>query len=121
MAADLESVFLELPGAAEATRSLALTELSSAPIAASLVGYALAGALRHTAAALGIAFGYVLGGEVAIRAMWQGAAEPWLLSNHVLAWLQASCCRSDAATSPDLSSRSVCTHQVRRRRRDGGR
>jgi hypothetical protein len=54
---------------------------------AALVGMSLAGALRHTAAALGVAFAYFLGGEVAIRAIWT-KSETWLLSSNVAAWTQ---------------------------------
>lgn len=54
---------------------------------AGLVGMAIAGALRHTAAALGAAFAYFLGGELAIRAIWI-KSETWLLSSNVAAWVQ---------------------------------
>jgi len=54
---------------------------------AALVGAAISGALRNTSAALGAAFAYFLGGELAIRAIW-AKSETWLLSSNVAAWTQ---------------------------------
>jgi hypothetical protein len=54
---------------------------------AGLLGMSIAGAVRNTSAALGVAFAYFLGGELAIRAVWP-KSEAWLLSSNVGAWTQ---------------------------------
>lgn len=56
-------------------------------IGAALIGQALAGITRSTAAAVGIGFAYAIIGEVALRHLWTGA-DHWLLSNHIAAWLK---------------------------------
>jgi ABC-2 type transport system permease protein len=70
-------------------QSLGLRALRASALGAfaGLVGMSIAGALRHTAAALGVAFAYFLGGEVAIRAIWT-KSETWLLSSNVGAWTE---------------------------------
>lgn len=55
-------------------------------ITAGLVGLAIAGVTRHTSAALGIGFAYLVGAELVLRNFWRGA-EPWLLTSNVAAWL----------------------------------
>ncbi len=55
-------------------------------VGAGLIGFALAGSLRHTSAALGLAFAYFVGAELALRQLWKGSA-PWLLTSNVGAWL----------------------------------
>lgn len=54
--------------------------------AAALAGYALAGALRSTAAALAVALAYAVAGEVAVADRWP-AARPWLLGPTAASWL----------------------------------
>lgn len=56
-------------------------------ISAALVGQALAGITRSTAAAVGTGFAYAIVGEAALRHLWAGANH-WLLSTHIAAWLQ---------------------------------
>jgi ABC-2 type transport system permease protein len=55
-------------------------------VVAALLGQALAGLVRSTAAALGVAFAYAIGAELALRNLWHGS-ERWLLTNHISAWL----------------------------------
>lgn len=55
-------------------------------VAAGLIGFAVAGTLRHTSAALGLGFAYFVGAELALRILWKGSA-PWLLTTNVGAWL----------------------------------
>lgn len=69
-------------------RSLALVGLRSVAlmIFAGLLGLGVAGTLRFTAAALGLAFAYSLGAEGLLRTVWHGS-DRWLLSSNVGAWL----------------------------------
>lgn len=55
-------------------------------VGAALGGFALAGTLRSTTAALGLAFGYFVGAEIFLRNFWVGSP-PWLLTSNVGAWL----------------------------------
>lgn len=71
-------------------------------VGAALGGYALAGLLRSTSAALGVGFAYFVGAEIALRNLWHHA-EPWLLTTNVAAWLRhgqtvyEQICRADGS------------------------
>lgn len=68
--------------------STGLTALRGVALAivAGLIGFAIAGTTRNTAAALGTGFAYFLGAELLLRNLWQGSP-PWLLTSNVGAWL----------------------------------
>ncbi len=53
---------------------------------AGVIGFAIAGTVRNTAAALGAGFAYFLGAELVLRNLWRGSP-PWLLTSNVGAWL----------------------------------
>ncbi len=55
-------------------------------IAAALIGFAIAGTTRNTAAALGAGFAYFLGAELVVRNFWHDSVR-WLLTSNVAAWL----------------------------------
>jgi len=52
-----------------------------------VVGVAITLALRSTIATVGLAFGYAMVGEAMLRAINREAVEPWLLSSHMVAFL----------------------------------
>ncbi len=68
--------------------SLGLTGLRGTVLGAgaALGGFAVAGTLRSTTAALGLGFAYFVGGEILLRNFWRGSP-PWLLTSNVGAWL----------------------------------
>jgi hypothetical protein len=69
--------------------STVLTALRGVGLAggAALMGLALAGILRRTAAAVAVAVGYLVVGEPLLRHLW-ARAPVWLASTRVVAWLQ---------------------------------
>lgn len=85
-------------------------------VAAGLVGFAVAGTLRHTSAALGLGFGYFVGAELALRILWKGSA-PWLVTTNVGAWLVnglrvpvATSCASGPGNCPPREIHISMTH-----------
>lgn len=76
---------------------------------AAVAGAALSGVLRHTAAALGLAFGYAIVGEGLLRAV-QPEGATWLLSDHVLAWLKGGWARQSGVCDDLGNCRSVVLH-----------
>ena len=56
-------------------------------VAIAVVGVAITLALRSTIATVGLAFGYAMVGEAMLRAINREAVEPWLLSSHMVAFL----------------------------------
>lgn len=55
-------------------------------VGAALGGFAVAGTLRSTSAALGLGFAYFVGAEIVLRNAWKGSPA-WLLTSNVGAWL----------------------------------
>ena len=78
-------------------------------VAAALGGFAIAAAVRNSAAALGAGFAYFLGVELLLRNIWKGSS-PWLLTSNVQAWLMNGLqvpIPTDCPPSPDCVQRFV--------------